>query len=88
MDTIKELLTSQEGLLVKIIAVMLAVNVFLTGLKKAIDFFKDKTETTFDNKVSEIIGTILGLLSKGIGLLTSNTAVLPDKAKAELEKKD
>lgn len=87
MEFISKLLESQDATLAKILVAVLFMNVFLSGLKRALDYVKDKTETTLDNKAAELLGKILGVGSKVIDFLSANPSALPPKTKAELEGK-
>lgn len=58
----------------KIMAIVVMVNTGLAFLKAGLDAIKDKTEATWDNKAADLVGTILGIVSKVIDILSANVA--------------
>lgn len=85
IDWISNLLSSKDASLQLILACFIAVNVGLTGLKKALDKIKNLTASKWDNDLSDKIGMILGYGSKGVEFLAANESALPVKTKAELD---
>lgn len=84
-DIIANILGSKEGLITTIITVIVGINILLTGLKKLVDYMKDKTGSKIDNDISNFLGMILGWISKGLEFLSANSTALPPKAKQEIE---
>jgi len=55
-----------------LVVVVLALNVFLTGVRKALEIIKDKTESDIDNKIYNILGKVTDVLLKIIDVIGSN----------------
>lgn len=56
-----------------IIAIVLALNAFLFGAYKALEYIKDKTVTNADNSAYDLIGKILGYIQKILEITGNNT---------------
>lgn len=72
LDFIKGLFSGESGMPAQIAAIVLAVNVGLSGLKSALDMIKDKTSNTIDNKVADVLGKVVGVFSWLVDLLSAN----------------
>ena len=55
-----------------IISVIVALNIALTGIQKALEVVMDKTKTDVDNKSAAAIGKVVGLLSKLVDAIGFN----------------
>lgn len=88
MNYISGLLANFDPAVAMMLVYVIALNVALTGVKKALDKVKDKTQNDWDNKISDAIGKVLGLLSKILEFASANSVILPPKAKAEIQNKD
>jgi hypothetical protein len=56
----------------QIIMYVVAFNLFLSGLKKAVDAIKDSTPTTIDDKASTFLGVAMTWLGKIIDMIGYN----------------
>lgn len=56
-----------------VIAYVIAFNLFLSGLKVALEEIKDKTSNTVDNKLFSVVSSITGFLTKVIDWIGANT---------------
>lgn len=86
LEWISKILSTQEHPIALAVAAVYGLNALLTGLKVLLDRIKDKTVTNFDNKMDDIVTSILSWVSKTIGFLTANKAVLPESVKDEVNK--
>lgn len=67
-----EFIQSQGGLILTVILVATALNLFLSGLGAALDMIKDKTETQLDNQIALVILKITDILKRLVDLLSAN----------------
>jgi hypothetical protein len=56
------------------LALVVAFNVVLSGLKSGLDVIKDKTESKIDNKAAELVGKAIGILGKALDFIGYNPA--------------
>lgn len=68
----RDFINASGGLLPAVLILVLAMNAFLTGLKSALEYVKDKTVTDADNKVHATLAKVLGFLTSLIDVLTAN----------------
>jgi len=68
MDAIKEILEKWD-----LIALIIAVNVFLGGLAQLFRWVSTKTKTTWDDKVAGYLGIASDWVAKVIDWLNGNT---------------
>jgi hypothetical protein len=87
-DIVAKLLNSQEGIVLFVVMIMIGTNVLLMSALKVLGWIKDKTETQADNKLHALLSKGASVLSKVLAFLSANSALLPPKAKAELDKKE
>lgn len=87
MNFISQMLSGVDPLLAKVLMYVIALNVGLTGLKKAVDKIKDRTENQWDNKVSDALGIACGWFSRVLEFASANSSNLPSQSKQEIEKK-
>lgn len=88
MNFISQMLSGVDPIMAKVLMYVVAFNVGLTGVKKAVDKIKDRTESQWDNKVSDALGFACGWLSKVLEFASANSSNLPAQSKQEIEKKD
>lgn len=55
-----------------VVPYLLALNVFLSGLSKALEMIKDKTETKADDKLFALVDKAVGGLGKIVDLVSAN----------------
>lgn len=68
-------MTINPELIGLIVAIVLALNTFLFGLYKALEFIKDKTVSQADNAIYDWVGKALSFLQKVIEIIGPVTAV-------------
>ena len=68
----KELLANPGAAIALIIAILIAFNMALTGLKKGLEYIADKTATDVDNKALVIVNKIAEVLQKIIDIIGHN----------------
>jgi len=83
----KEFMAANGGLIGTVVLVMLAMNALLSGIKAMLEYFKDKTETTVDNKIYDFLSTVLGFLSKVLDIVGHNPAHKDPAAPVATEEK-
>lgn len=72
VEWIKNLLSGEAGVVAQVITILVIVNACLSGLKVALDAIKDHTEATWDNKVADVLATVLKYATKLIDLVQGN----------------
>lgn len=72
LDFLKGILSGENGVAAQIVSIFIAVNMGLTGVKSALDYMKDKTKSDVDNKISDVLGKVLGAASWVIDLIQGN----------------
>jgi hypothetical protein len=87
-EMISKILGSHEATILTIVLVVIGTNVMMTALKKSLGWVKDKTETKLDDKAYAIVEKVLSATDKVLEFASANSTALPEKAKAELEKKE
>lgn len=68
----QEFINASGGLIPATLILVLATNAALTGLRTALEFIQDKTETKLDNQAFQIISKISGLLAGLVDILSAN----------------
>ncbi len=68
----KEFLASNGGLLGAFALVAVVLNIFLSGLSKALEVIKDKTATETDNKAYALIQKVMAVLQKVVDWSSGN----------------
>jgi hypothetical protein len=68
----KEFIAANGGLIATSALAMISINLVLSGLKAGLEKIKDKTATTVDNKVYDIVNTVSGFLSKILDVIGYN----------------
>lgn len=56
-----------------IISAVIAFNILITGLKKALEYIKDKTASTVDNKLYDFINKVASVLDKVVEFISANS---------------
>lgn len=74
MDFIQSLFSGEQGVVAQVVAIIVAFNGLLMGVKSVLDLIKDKTASSVDNKVAEWMGKIVGYLQKAIDVVSGNSA--------------
>lgn len=64
----------ETGAIADILMWVLALNLFLSGLGKALEKIKDHTKSKADNKAYEVISKVTGVLQKIVDLISANRA--------------
>ena len=54
------------------VVILMGFNMAISGLKKGVDYFKDKTSTDLDNKVSNLLGKLLSLMGRVLDMVGGN----------------
>ena len=68
----KELLANPAESFALIISIVIAFNIALTGVKKALEYIADLTVTQIDNKALVIVNKVCEVLAKVIDLIGHN----------------
>lgn len=68
-----EFITENGGMIVFIVMVVMMLNFILTGIKKALELIKDKTSSSADNVIYNILDKIVYVLDKIIEFLSANS---------------
>lgn len=55
-----------------VIAIVISFNLFLSGLKSALEYIADKTVTDVDNKALAIVNKVIEVLAKVLDLIGYN----------------
>lgn len=68
----KEFFSQNGGIIAVVSMIALMLNVFLSGLSKALEVIKDKTTTEVDNKAYALIQKIAAVLQKVVDWSSGN----------------
>jgi len=63
---------SKSALIADIVIYVMAFNVMIMGMQKALDMIKDKTKSNLDNQISAIMHKVTDFLSKGLDWIGAN----------------
>jgi len=72
----KEFISQNGGIVPAIVLVAFAFNMALSGISKALESIKDKTESKADDKAFEIISKIVSVLQKIVDWGSANRSHL------------
>jgi hypothetical protein len=87
-ELLAKLMGSQEGLIVAVVMIMIGVNIALTSARKFLGWLHLKTESKVDDKAYVVVSRILGWSDKALQFMSANSAMLPAKAKAEIDRNE
>lgn len=76
-----------SGLIATIVAVSIGLNLFMSGLQKILEVFKDRTVTEVDNRAHSILGKVIDALRVVIQWGSANRQPSAAPAPAIEEKK-
>jgi hypothetical protein len=71
MESLIEFFKNPAGA-ASLVAILVAVNVILSGVSKLLEIIKDKTESQVDNKAFEIIGKVSSFMQKAVDWMQGN----------------
>lgn len=63
-EQLSQFIAQNGGLVATILIVVVALNLLLSGISKALEVFKDKTATNIDNKIFDALAKVLSVLQK------------------------
>ncbi len=87
-EKIKLIFVNLDGLIFVVALVMIGLNIAMMSLSKFLGWLKDKTESKLDDKAYEVVTRVLRASQVALSYASANSALLPPKAKAEIEKKE
>ena len=71
IESIVEFFKNPAGI-ASLVAVLVAINIILSGISKLLEVIKDKTQTQADNKAFEIVGKMSTFMQKAIDWMQGN----------------
>lgn len=74
MVGLKNFIAQNGGVIASVVLVVMCMNFVLMGVQKALELIKDKTESTLDNKVYDVLSKVCGFFSKIIDWIGANRA--------------
>lgn len=73
IDWMIQLLASKIGLdVAKVLVYVVSFNFFLGGLRTALEYIADKTETDLDNKILKWVNKIMIIMTKAVDWMSAN----------------
>jgi hypothetical protein len=67
-----EFLQHNGGIVATVLGIVIALNIFLTGLKGALEKIKDMTSTKVDDDLYAFLDKIVGFLTKVVDTVSAN----------------